>query len=73
MKGTSRLNIMLNLFIPLRTNTTGAGDRQDVKDRELTHRQMYKIFTFVQKNAIILQISSLLSSSWRGVGAEPCV
>ena len=26
-----------------------------------------------KKNTIILQISSFLSSSWRGVGAEPCV
>jgi hypothetical protein len=33
----------------LRTSTTGVGDKQDVKDRELTQVQIYKFFTFVQK------------------------
>ena len=33
----------------MRTNTTGVGDKQDVKDRELTQVQIYKLFTFVQK------------------------
>ena len=33
----------------MRTNTTGAGDKQNVKDRELTQVQIYKLFTFVQK------------------------
>nr|DAX09375.1 MAG TPA: hypothetical protein [Microviridae sp.] len=49
------------------------GDKQDVKDQELTQVQIYKFFTFVQKKTIILQISSFLLSSWREVGAEPCV
>lgn len=47
------------------------GDKQDVKDRELTQVQIYKFFTFVQKKTIILQISSFLLSTWREVGAEP--
>ena len=48
MKRTSKFNVILKSAYPFRTNTTGVGDKQDVKDRANAGANI-QIFTFVQK------------------------